>query len=49
MTQDELAESSGIDYKYIQKIEGKDTPNVTLDTIARLARALKIAPYLLLK
>ena len=41
-TQDRLAELSKIDYKYIQKIEGKDPPAVKIDTIARLAKALRV-------
>ena len=42
LTQDELAEKTGIDYKYIQKIEGKNPPAVRIDTIEKLAKAFKI-------
>ena len=40
-TQEELSEKANIDYKYLQKIEGKNPPNFKLDTIDKLARALK--------
>ena len=42
MTQEKLAALTGIDYKYIQKIEGKNPPAVRIDTIEKLARAFKI-------
>ena len=42
LTQDGLAEKTGIDYKYIQKIEGKKPPAVRIDTIEKLAKAFKI-------
>lgn len=41
LTQDRLAEMTGIDYKYLQKIEGKNPPAVRIDTIEKLAKALK--------
>jgi len=41
MTQETLAALTGIDYKYIQKIEGKNPPAVRIDTIEKLAKALK--------
>ena len=40
LTQDALAELAGIDYKYIQRIEGKTPPNLKLETIERLTEAL---------
>jgi len=43
LTQDKLAEITGIDYKYIQKIEGKNPPAVRIDTIEKLAKAFKIS------
>ncbi|MCK9432951.1 MAG: helix-turn-helix domain-containing protein [Candidatus Omnitrophica bacterium] len=43
-TQEELAEIADIDYKYLQKIEGKNPPALKIDTIERLAKALKINP-----
>ncbi len=48
-TQDKLSELSGIDYKYIQKIEGKNPPAVKIDTIERIAKAFKINSAHLLK
>jgi len=48
-TQEGLAEKLGISVRYIQLLEGKNTPNVKLDTIETLAKALKILPTDLLK
>jgi len=48
LTQEELSEKSGIDYKYLQKIEGKTPPNLKVETIERIARALNISPSKLL-
>jgi len=48
-TQEELSELADIDYKYIQKIEGKKPPALKIDTIEKLAKALKVKPYNLLK
>ena len=48
-TQDRLSEVANIDYKYIQRIEGKNPPALKIDTIERLARALKVKPAELLK
>jgi transcriptional regulator with XRE-family HTH domain len=48
LTQEKLSELSGIDYKYIQKIEGKNPPNIKLETIERLAKTLKTTPSKLL-
>ena len=47
-TQEKLSEASGIDYKYIQRIEGKNPPNIKLETIERLAKTLKTTPSKLL-
>ena len=41
-TQERLAELANIDYKYIQKIEGKNPPALKIDTIERLAKAFKV-------
>ncbi len=49
LTQEELAERLDISVRYIQQLEGKHTPNVKLDTIANLARVLKVAPSDLIK
>lgn len=48
LTQEKLAALTGIDYKYVQKIEGKNPPAVRIDTIEKLARALKTKPSSLL-
>jgi len=47
-TQEKLSEATGIDYKYIQRIEGRSPPNLKIETIARIAKALKISPSKLL-
>jgi transcriptional regulator with XRE-family HTH domain len=47
-TQEKLSEISEIDYKYIQKIEGKKPPALKIDTIERIAKALKVSPTKLL-
>ena len=49
LTQEKLSETSGIDYKYIQKIEGKNPPALKIDTIGKIAAALKVKPAELLK
>lgn len=49
MTQERLSEVAEIDYKYIQRLEGKNPPALKVDTIERLARALNVEPNELLK
>jgi len=49
LTQEKLSELAEIDYKYLQRIEGKDPPNIKLETIERLARSLKTTPSKLLE
>lgn len=41
-TQAQLAEKVGIDYKYLQKVEGPNTPDLKIDTIQKIAKALKV-------
>ncbi|TBR18670.1 XRE family transcriptional regulator [bacterium] len=48
-TQEKFSEATGIDYKYIQRIEGKNPPALRIDTIERLAKALKVKPFEFLK
>ncbi|MBU4488987.1 MAG: helix-turn-helix domain-containing protein [Candidatus Omnitrophica bacterium] len=48
LTQKALADITDIDYKYIQRIEGKNPPAVRIDTIGRFAKALKVKPSELL-
>ena len=47
-TQTKLAELADIDYKYLQRIEGKNPPALKIDTIGKLAKALKTTPAELL-
>lgn len=49
LTQEELSEASGLDYKYIQRLEGKNPSSPTLNSLEKLAKALKIKPTELLK
>ena len=49
MTQEQLAEAIATSYKYLQRLESKNPPDIRLSTIIRLARALKIKPDELLK
>ncbi|MDD5173482.1 MAG: helix-turn-helix transcriptional regulator [Candidatus Omnitrophica bacterium] len=42
-TQSKLAELADIDYKYLQRIEGKNPPALKIDTIGKLASALKVS------
>jgi len=49
ITQEKLAELTETSYKYIQRIEGKNPPDIRLTTIVRLAKALKVKPADLLE
>lgn len=49
MTQEQLAEITGIDYKHIQLLESKKPRAARLDTIEKLAKAFKITPSQLIK
>ena len=49
ITQEQLAELAETSYKYIQRIEGKNPPDVRLTTIIKLAKALKVKSAELLK
>lgn len=48
-TQEKLSELTGIDYKYLQRIEGKNPPNIKLETLERIAKAFKISVSKLLE
>lgn len=48
ITQERLAELIETSYKYLQRIEGKNPPDIRLTTISRLAKALKVKPAELL-
>lgn len=48
-TQEKFSEVANIDYKYVQRIEGKNPPALKIDTIEKIAKALKVNPAELLK
>jgi len=48
LTQEELSECSSVGYKYLQSVEGKSPPNISLKVIDKLAKALKVLPSKLL-
>jgi len=43
ITQEGLANLAHIDYKYLQKIEGKNPPNIKIETLEKLAKAFNIS------
>ena len=49
LTQEQLAAEANIDYKYLQRIEGKNPPNLGIELIEKIAKALKTTPSQLLK
>lgn len=42
LTQEALAQRSGVDYKYLQKLEGSKPSSPTLSTLNKLAKGLQI-------
>ncbi len=40
-TQQELADAADLEYKYIQRIEGKNPPNLGIETLEKIAKAFK--------
>ena len=42
-TQEKLSEKANTDYKYLQKIEGKNPPNLKVETLEKLAKAFNIS------
>ena len=48
-TQEELAQVSGVDYKYIQRLEGKTPSSPTLNILEKLAKAFNADVSKLLK
>ena len=42
MTQEELSGVAEIDYKYLQTIEGKNPPNIKIETLEKIAKALNV-------
>ncbi len=49
LTQEQLSELSGIDYKHIQLLESNKAPAAKLDTIEKLDKAFSMTPSELLK
>ncbi|MDD5269769.1 MAG: helix-turn-helix transcriptional regulator [Candidatus Omnitrophica bacterium] len=49
LTQEGLAQASGLDYKYIQRLEGKKPSSPTLNSLEKLAKAFGVSPSKLLK
>jgi len=49
LTQEKLAELTGIDYKHIQLLESKNPPATKINTLEKIAKALKTTPSELLK
>ena len=49
LTQEQLADKANVDYKYLQRIEGKSPPNIGIELLAKLAKALKTTPAKLLE
>lgn len=47
LTQEQLAKKADIHYSYVSKLEEGVRTNVSERVIARLARALKVQPYVL--
>jgi transcriptional regulator with XRE-family HTH domain len=43
LTQEKLAELSDVDYKHIQKLEGKNPYDVKLSTLNKLAKAFNLS------
>lgn len=48
LTQEQLAQLSEVDYKYIQRLEGKNPSSPSLNIVEKLAKAFKISPAKLL-
>ncbi len=49
LTQEKLAELADLSVEHIQRLEGKSPSGVRLETIVKLAKALKISAWKLLK
>lgn len=41
-TQEELAEKTGINYKHLQRLEGKNPPAIKIDTLEKIAKVFKM-------
>lgn len=49
LTQEQVAKRSGISLKYIQRIEGKNPPNIGLESLCKISKAFKIPLWKLLR
>jgi transcriptional regulator with XRE-family HTH domain len=49
LTQEGLSEASGLDYKYIQRLESNKPSSPTLNSLEKLAKAFKVNPAELLR
>lgn len=49
LTQAQLSEICHIKYKYIQTIEGKNPPNIRIDTLERISKGLGIPSWKILQ
>ena len=49
LTQEQLAELAGVDYKHIQLLESKNPPATKINTVEKLAKAFGISISQLLK
>ncbi len=49
LTQEQLAELVKTSYKYVQRIEGKNPPDLRVSSLEKIAKALKITTAELLK
>ena len=43
LTQEALAQRAGVDYKYLQKLEGRDPSSPTLVTLEKIAHGLELS------
>jgi transcriptional regulator with XRE-family HTH domain len=43
MTQEDFAYLAGVEYKYIQRLEGRKPSSPTLNTLEKIAKALNIS------
>jgi transcriptional regulator with XRE-family HTH domain len=49
VSQDALSKLAGISFNTVTKIEAGDTPNPTIDTVKKIAKALDVSIDLLMK
>jgi len=49
LTQEKLAEKSGLDYKFVQRLESRNAQSPTVRTLAKLGKALDLEPWEIIK